>query len=69
MKKQLSVLLMAFLGLTYYSYGQTKEAEPNFGITWGGFVKVDYMFDSRQTVTAREGHFLLFPVAEDNVNG
>ncbi|MDT8416765.1 MAG: hypothetical protein RQ864_03050 [Lutibacter sp.] len=24
------------------------------------------MFDSRQTVTAREGHFLLFPAAEDH---
>jgi len=69
MKKQLSVLLIALLGLTFYGYGQSTETEPNFGIKWGGFVKVDYMFDSRQTVTAREGHFLLFPAAENIVNG
>lgn len=69
MKKKLSVLLILFLGLTYYSHGQSTDGDQKFGITWGGFVKVDYMFDSRQTVTAREGHFLLFPAAENNVNG
>ena len=62
-------MLILLLGLTYYSYGQSAEGDQKFGITWGGFVKVDYMFDSRQTVTAREGHFLLFPAAENNVNG
>ncbi len=33
----------------------------NFGIKFHGFVKSDLLFDSRQTVDAREGHFLLFP--------
>jgi hypothetical protein len=28
-----------------------------------GFVKNDFFYDTRQTVTAREGHFLLFPAA------
>jgi len=37
------------------------QEEPKFGITWSGFVKNDFFFDSRQTVTAREGHFLLWP--------
>lgn len=32
-----------------------------FGITFSGFVKTDIMYDSRQTVAAREGHFLLYP--------
>lgn len=68
MKKQISVLLIALMGLTYYGYGQAKP-DQKFGITWGGFVKVDYMADSRQTVTAREGHFLLFPAAENFVGG
>jgi len=36
----------------------------DFGIRFSGFVKTDLMFDSRQTVTAREGHFLLYPAAE-----
>ncbi|MEK7257440.1 MAG: hypothetical protein AAB316_21980, partial [Bacteroidota bacterium] len=39
------------------------ETPPAFGIKLGGFVKVDYMFDSRQTVAPREGHFNLFPAA------
>ncbi|MCF6182317.1 hypothetical protein [Lutibacter sp.] len=65
MKKQLTVLLIAFLGLINHSYGQTKDADQKFGIKWHGFVKVDYMFDSRQTVNAREGHFLLFPSGEN----
>lgn len=69
MKKQLSVMLIALIGLAYYSYGQSDETEKKFGINWNGFVKVDYMFDSRQTITAREGHFLLFPANENNVGG
>lgn len=36
----------------------------NFGIKFSGFVKTDLMFDSRQTVAAREGHFLLYPATE-----
>ncbi len=42
----------------------------NFGIKWSGFVKNDFFFDSRQNVTAREGHFLLWPAAEVlDING
>ncbi|MEZ5000091.1 MAG: hypothetical protein R2744_07845 [Bacteroidales bacterium] len=40
------------------------QEEPAFGITWSGYVKTDIFYDSRQTVTAREGHFLLWPAAE-----
>lgn len=71
MKSKLLVLLIAFIGLTYVNYGQSTNSDNNFGIEWHGFVKVDYMFDSRQTVNAREGHFLLFPSGEnlDIANG
>lgn len=69
MKKQLSVLLIAFLGLTYYSYGQSTSTEPDFGVKWSGFVKTDFMFDTRQIVNAREGHFNILPSAENIVNG
>ena len=37
-------------------------AQPN--IKFGGFIKTDVMYDTRQTVSAREGHFLLYPAAE-----
>lgn len=52
------------MGLTYFSYGQS-DPEPKFGIKWNGFVKTDMMFDTRQTVNAREGHFMILPSAED----
>lgn len=69
MKKQLSVLLIAFLGLTYYSYGQSSSTEPDFGVKWSGFVKTDFMFDTRQIVNAREGHFAILPSSENIVSG
>ena len=41
--------------------GQDKKEEPKFGITFSGFLKTDFFYDSRQTISIREGHFLLFP--------
>lgn len=38
--------------------------EKKFGVTWSGLVKSDFFWDSRQTVAAREGHFLLYPAGE-----
>lgn len=69
MRKQLSVLLILLLGLTHFSYGQANDATPNFGIKWSGFVKTDYMFDTRQTTNAREGHFMILPKPANFVNG
>tara|TARA_R110001583_G_scaffold22925_3_gene85433 strand:- start:60 stop:1268 length:1209 start_codon:yes stop_codon:yes gene_type:complete len=63
MKKQFLLTLIAIVGITFYGYGQWNATgdSSTFGISWGGFVKADYLADSRQTVNAREGHFLLFP--------
>ncbi|MCF6342099.1 MAG: hypothetical protein L3J31_04775 [Bacteroidales bacterium] len=36
----------------------------NFNIKFSGFVKTDIFYDSRQTVSVREGHFLLYPKNE-----
>lgn len=36
----------------------------NFGISFSGFVKTDVIYDTRQTVALREGHFLLYPLNE-----
>jgi hypothetical protein len=41
-----------------------EKKAPLFGISFSGFVKTDIFFDSRQTVSARDGHFLLFPENE-----
>ncbi|MBI9041670.1 hypothetical protein [Lutibacter sp.] len=69
MKKQLSVLLIALLIATCFSYGQSDTADKKFGINWSGFVKTDFMYDTRQVVNAREGHFNILPAAENLVGG
>jgi len=65
MKKTLLFLLL-FPSILVFS--QNEEEEQKFGISFSGFVKNDMFFDTRQTVSAREGHFLLWPttVSEDN---
>jgi hypothetical protein len=62
MKKFFSLLLFGFLPMFIFSQTnpQPKE-EPAFGIKFSGFVKTDILWDSRQTVDIREGHFLLYP--------
>jgi hypothetical protein len=40
------------------------QEEKKFGIQFEGFIKSDIMFDSRQTINVREGHFLLYPKNE-----
>lgn len=40
---------------------QAAPKPPAFTLAVSGFVKTDIFYDSRQTVSIREGHFLLFP--------
>jgi len=58
MKKYIIVTLV--LLSTVAATAQEKD-ESKFGIKFSGFVKNDFFWDSRQTVSAREGHFLLWP--------
>ncbi len=61
--------LVLILVLTLPLIGISQE-EKKFGIEFNGFVKSDIFFDSRQTVDAREGHFLLYPAGESlDANG
>jgi hypothetical protein len=53
-------LLFCFIASILVSAKLTAEDTPTFGIEFHGFVKTDVMIDTRQTVTAREGHFLLW---------
>lgn len=41
-----------------------QDDKPKYGITFSGFVKSDFFYDSRQVVSIREGHFLLYPANE-----
>ncbi|MCD6347656.1 MAG: hypothetical protein J7L96_09580 [Bacteroidales bacterium] len=55
-------VLFGFVCLVLVGSGFAQDKK--FGIKFSGFVKNDFIFDSRQTVAAREGHFLLWPAAE-----
>ncbi len=57
--KKILLLLLAFVPLI----GLAQEKQ-KFGIEFHGFVKSDLLFDSRQTINVREGHFLLYPANE-----
>lgn len=66
MKRNLLLFSCLFLFITI-SFGQDA---PKFGIKFTGFVKNDIYFDSRQTVSIRDGQFLLYPAAKENdLNG
>ena len=60
MKKYLIILF--FSAVSAFLYPQ--ESKSDFGFSLSGFLKTDIFFDSRQTVSAREGHFLLYPSPE-----
>ena len=51
----IALLLLFFTSAALYSRVDVK---------FSGFVKTDIIYDTRQTVAAREGHFLLFPQPE-----
>ncbi len=65
MKRNMFYILMisTIISLTYTSYPQEKD-KSEFGITFNGYVRTDFFYDTRQTVSLREGHFLLYPANE-----
>ncbi|OQX99968.1 MAG: hypothetical protein B6I20_09405 [Bacteroidetes bacterium 4572_117] len=65
MKK--TIFLMLIMVLPIISFSQEEKKESKFKLSFSGFVKNDFFWDSRKTVAAREGHFLLWPsaVSED----
>ncbi|MFO7656678.1 MAG: hypothetical protein R6W78_06390 [Bacteroidales bacterium] len=40
---------------------QESIEKPKYGISFSGFIKTDYFFDTREGYSIREGHFLLYP--------
>jgi hypothetical protein len=58
------ILAVLILTASFNVFAQEKKEEGKFGIKFSGFVKTDAFYDTRQTVSIREGHFLLYP---DNV--
>jgi hypothetical protein len=56
-KKTIILLILLAVSLSLTAQEEKKE----FGIKFSGFIKSDFFYDSRQTVSIREGHFLLYP--------
>jgi hypothetical protein len=42
-------------------HAQRNNDNPKYGISFSGFIKTDFFFDSRENYTIREGDFLLYP--------
>jgi hypothetical protein len=61
MRLKTAFVLAAAVFLSATASAQTDQKPPAFGISFSGFVKTDLLFDSRQTVNLREGHYLLYP--------
>jgi hypothetical protein len=60
MKRNLLVALALLMAVVAID----AQDEPKFGVKFSGFVKNDFFWDSRNSVAAREGHFLLWPAQE-----
>lgn len=58
--KRVSILMISALFL-FHPETFAQEQDGKFGISFKGFVKNDFFWDTRQVTTAREGHFLLWP--------
>lgn len=61
--KHLSVSLFTIVLILvpgYYTTAFCSDDKP-VNIRWSGFVKNDFFLDSREVISGREGHFLLYP--------
>lgn len=63
MKLLFTVYILCLINISILSQGKSEQAN-TFGINFKGFVKTDVFYDTRQNVTIREGHFLLYPQPE-----
>ncbi|MDQ7815564.1 MAG: hypothetical protein RDU14_00900 [Melioribacteraceae bacterium] len=62
------VIIVSLFMFSLLINAQTEKQ--NFGISFSGFVKTDFIYDTRQTVSLREGHFFLYPQSESpDING
>jgi hypothetical protein len=59
--KPLKIGFVVFIFTSLAVQAQEKQENTKYGISLSGFVKTDLFYDSRQVVSIREGHFLLYP--------
>ncbi len=61
MKRNLLVIICLLIAFIVQGQTSDKKKKSSIKMSFSGFIKNDYFWDTRQTVSAREGHFLLFP--------
>lgn len=60
-----TLVFFSLLSVALFSENiHAQQDKPTFGIAFSGFIKTDVFYDSRQTVSLREGHFHLYPANE-----
>lgn len=62
--KNIIIILFLILNSSVLFAQEKNNDHTDFGIRFNGYVKTDFFYDSRQTVAAREGHYLLYPTKE-----
>ncbi len=63
-KATLLVLVLAIFVGPGIGWSQAGQKNDGFGFSLSGYIKTDLIYDSRQSLNIREGHFLLFPLGE-----
>jgi len=56
-----SVFLLAFFFISFWTFDLKAEEKEKISLTFSGYIKTDVIYDTRQTISLREGHFLLYP--------
>jgi hypothetical protein len=55
------IFYLLWFGLIGQTDTSKQEKKPSFGITFKGFIKSDYWYDSRQVLASREELFMFYP--------
>ncbi|MDM8160596.1 hypothetical protein QUH73_12290 [Labilibaculum sp. K2S] len=63
--KQINYLLLLMLFCVGIPTGKAQEKKQEISVKFGGYVHSLFTYDTRQTVSAREGFILLYPQDED----
>lgn len=66
MKTRFIILSFFLLSFSNFLKSQDQDKPKPFQVKISGLVKSDFFWDTRQTIAAREGHFLLYPAAVNN---
>ena len=64
MKKRILSVFVIAITAVQFGYSQETKKDSEFGVKWGGYVKADYILDTRRLSDSREGQYLVIPLGE-----